>query len=88
MGVGDRILLDPGHTGLAALVWAEVEIVAFVPNPTTLPWNTGCDFPYRVGYSIPREPGDAAPPQRGTLWLSRVGSDLERAVRRIEHQPS
>ena len=63
---GDRLLLDPTITSLAALAWAEVEILDYVEDPTSFPWNSGPAYPYRIGFRVDVVTDD------GVLHLQRL----------------
>ncbi|NQX37121.1 hypothetical protein [Herbiconiux sp. VKM Ac-2851] len=81
---GDRLLLHPMITGLSDLAWGEVEIVDVVEDPTSLPWNAGPAYPYRVGYRVDVTSDEGAASHRGTLWLNADGHDPVVGVRRID----
>lgn len=81
---GDRVLLHPSITSLAELTWGEVEIVDHVEDPTSLPWNAGPAFPYRVGFRVDMvTKGDVVTAGYGTIWLNAEGNDPVGGVRRI-----
>lgn len=81
VGRGDRILIAPSHTGLADAVWAFVDLEEFHPDPGELPWNTGPDYPWRVGYRITlrSETGETAN-RYGTVWMNASAQDAHGAI--------
>jgi hypothetical protein len=86
---GDRILLAPGLTGADIEAWAEVELVENVPEPKLEPWNTGPEYPWRVGYRLDLVSQTAGvEEQRGVLWMNFGGADLSRHVISIDRKTS
>jgi hypothetical protein len=85
---GDLLLLHPQLTGLGYFAWAEVELVDFVEDPSSVPWNAGPNFPYRVGFRVDRSgEGGVTISTRGVVWLDDAGRDVTLSVRRIDRVP-
>jgi hypothetical protein len=71
-------------TGLADFTWGEVEVVDYVEDPTSFPWNAGPDYPFRVGYHVDMITKDGGVTLRnGMFWLDAEGHDPVAGVRRI-----
>jgi hypothetical protein len=82
---GDRLFLAAELIGLGHPAWARVELVEFHADPTALPWNTGAEFPYRVGYVIEDPDLLKDGPHLGTVWLNASGRDNLGAVLEVRH---
>jgi hypothetical protein len=61
-----------------------VEIIDHVEDPTSVPWNAGPAFPYRIGFRVDVVTDDGVRPGRGTLWLDAEGHHATGGVLRIE----
>ncbi|SMH44053.1 hypothetical protein SAMN06295885_2293 [Rathayibacter oskolensis] len=89
---GDRILVGPLGTGLEDAVWAFVERSEHHPDPSGLPWNSGPEHPWRVGYSVAVTSSDGGISDRfGTVWVNASAEDargvVSGVVRAVSSQP-